>query len=208
LKFRPLWGRMLIMKIKRIIGGELESNGYILYQKDGGPCYIVDPGYSPDKYIKLIKELKLKPQGIILTHHHYDHVGGAARIRDFFECPIYMHRQDCDYYKGSVDVMMEDGDILILGEEELRIIHTPGHSPGGICIYSEKSKAALTGDTLFNVDLGRTDLKGGNQEQLIKTCRNIIDKWTNDIDIYPGHGDSCNMKFVRRFNKEFLDLVR
>lgn len=198
---------MVIMKIKRIIGGELESNGYIIYQKDGGPCFVVDPGYTPDKFIKLIKESKFKMQGIILTHHHYDHVGAAAKLRDHFECPLYLHREDCDFYKGNVDVMLEDGDKLMLGAEELLIIHTPGHSPGGICIYSEKSKVAFTGDTLFNVDLGRTDLKGGSEEKLKKTCKNIIDEWSNEIDIYPGHGDSCNMKFVRRFNKEFLSMI-
>lgn len=196
------------MKIKRIIGGELEANGYIIYHKDGGPCFVVDPGYTPDKYIKLIKASKLKLQGIFLTHHHYDHVGGAAKLRDYFECPLYLHREDCDFYKENVDVMLEDGDSFMLGEEKLSIIHTPGHSPGGISIYSEKSKVAFTGDTLFNVDLGRTDLRGGNEEKLIQTCRNIIDKWSNEITIYPGHGDSCNMKFVRRFNKEFLGLIR
>jgi glyoxylase-like metal-dependent hydrolase (beta-lactamase superfamily II) len=195
------------MKIKRIIGGELQSNGYIIYQKEGGSCFIIDPGYTPEKFIKQLKDSRLKLKGVLLTHHHYDHVGGAAKIRAIMDCPIYMHREDCDFYKGDIDVMLEDGDRLDLDGENMVILHTPGHSPGGIAIYSEKSKVAFTGDTLFNVDLGRTDLRGGSDKQLAQTCRKVFQLWSNEIEIYPGHGDSCNMKFVRRFNKEYLDLV-
>jgi glyoxylase-like metal-dependent hydrolase (beta-lactamase superfamily II) len=198
---------MYFMKIKRIIGGELQSNGYIIYQKDGGSCYIIDPGYAPEKFIKQLKESRLKIKGILLTHHHYDHVGGVAKIKNLLDCPVHMHREDCDLYKGEVDVMLEDQDRLELDGETLTILHTPGHSPGGICIYSERSKVAFTGDTLFNVDLGRTDLRGGSDKEMAQTCRKVFQLWSNEIDIYPGHGDSCNMKFVRRFNKEYLDLV-
>lgn len=195
------------MKIKRIIGGDLEANGYILYQREQGSCYIVDPGYNPEKYINQIKGLGLKVAGIILTHHHYDHTGGASRLRDYYERPVYMHRNDCDMYKGMVDVMLEDGEILDLDGEGLQIILTPGHTRGSICIYSEKSKTAFTGDTIFNVDLGRTDLKDGEPHQMESSCRDIIDRWSNEIMIYPGHGDSCNMKYVRRFNEEYLAIV-
>lgn len=195
------------MKIKRIIGGELEANGYIIYQREQSSCYLVDPGYNPDKYIKQIRELKLEVEGIILTHHHYDHVGGASRLRDYYERPVFMHRNDCDMYKGMVDRMLEDGQILSLDGEELKIILTPGHTRGSVCIYSEKSKVAFTGDTIFNVDLGRTDLKDGDPRQMESSCRDIIDRWSNEITIYPGHGDSCNMKFVRRFNEEFINII-
>ena len=195
------------MKIKRLIGGNLESNGYILYQKEGGACFIVDPGYNPDKFLKFIKENKLKLQGILLTHPHYDHVGGVDRIVNETDCQVYLHRADMDQFKGEVDVPLEDGMSIMLDKEEIKVVHTPGHTEGGVCFYSEKSKVAFTGDTIFNVDLGRTDLKGGSYKEMENTVRNILDKWSNEITIYPGHGDSCNMKFVRKMNKEFLDIV-
>lgn len=195
------------MKIKRIVGGNLESNGYIIYQKEGGSCFIIDPGYNGDKFAKLIKELKLKPEGILLTHHHYDHTGAADRVRELTDAPIYMHWGDLDIYKDSVDVTMEDGMSLDLDGEEIIVLHTPGHTEGGVCFYSHKSKVAFTGDTIFNVDLGRTDLKDGCDYKMEESIRDIVDKWGNDITIYPGHGDSCNMKFVRRYNREFLDIV-
>lgn len=195
------------MKIKRFIGGILESNGYVIYQKEGGACYVIDPGYSPDRFAKYISQLGLKPQGILLTHHHYDHTGGVKKLRRMLECPVFLHREDMDSYKEPVENSLEDGDVIYLEDEALTVVHTPGHTRGSVCFYSEKSKLAFTGDTIFNVDLGRTDLEDGSEEDMIRSCRDILDKWSNEIYIYPGHGDGCNMKKVRRINKEFLDIL-
>ena len=199
------------MKIKRFIGGLLESNGYVLYQQDGGEAYLIDPGYNSKVFIEYIKEHGFELKGILLTHHHYDHSGVADRVKAVFDCPIYLHRRDCDIYfkefKRNADVYMEDGDVFDLEGEEIRVIHTPGHTGGGVCFMSDKSKVCFTGDTIFNVDLGRTDLEGGSEKEMIDSILNIIDKWPNDIMIYPGHGDGCTMKKVRQINTEFLDIV-
>ncbi|MCB6992320.1 MBL fold metallo-hydrolase [bacterium 210820-DFI.6.37] len=195
------------MKIKRFIGGVLQSNGYVIYQEEGGPCYVVDPGYTAANFIDFIAEKHLKPKGILLTHHHYDHTGAVDKLKARFSCPVHLHRQDMDLYKKEVERPLEDGDVIRLGEETLRVIHTPGHTAGSVCFYSEKSKLAFTGDTIFNVDLGRTDLEDGSEADMIRSCRDIINEWSNEIYIYPGHGDGCNMKKVRRINREFLDIV-
>ena len=199
------------MKIKRFIGGLLESNGYIIYQQDGGDAYLIDPGYNSKVFIEYIKEHGFSLKGILLTHHHYDHSGVADRVKAVFDCPIYLHRRDCDIYfkefKRNADIYMEDGDVFDLEGEEISVIHTPGHTGGGVCFMSDKSKVCFTGDTIFNVDLGRTDLEGGSEKEMIDSILNIIDKWPNDIMIYPGHGDGCTMKKVRQINSEFLDIV-
>lgn len=195
------------MKIKRFIGGMLESNGYVIFQKEGGEAFLIDPGYNSKVFIEYIKAHDFTLKGILLTHHHYDHVGAVERVRDVFDCPVYLHRRDCDMYRKKVDVYMEDGDILYLEDEAIKVINTPGHTHGSVCFYSEKSRLCFTGDTIFNVDLGRTDLEDGSENEMCDSIVNIIDKWPNDIMIYPGHGDGCTMKKVRKINNEFLELT-
>lgn len=194
------------MNIKRFVGGNLESNGYIIYNHQGGPSYIIDPGYNPKKYINFIIEKELHLDGIILTHHHYDHVGGVDVIKNTFNCPVFMHFADADQYKKNVDVLLSHGDIIPFDGEDLVVLHTPGHTKGSICIFSEKSKVVFTGDTIFDTDLGRTDLSDGSEDLMKKSVIEIIDKWDNDITIYPGHDQGCTMKCVRRNNFEFLTL--
>ncbi|MDD7511824.1 MAG: MBL fold metallo-hydrolase [Peptostreptococcaceae bacterium] len=195
------------MEIKRIIGGSLMSNCYIIYQKSGGSCFVIDPGYSPKQYSDFVKEKELFCKGIILTHLHSDHTGGAEALAKCLSCPVMMHEDDFFVYKGLVDIKLKDGDSLDLDGERLEILHTPGHTKGGICIYSDKSKVAFTGDTIFDTDLGRTDLSGGSEDELKRSIRHVIDKWGNDVMIYPGHDMNANMKFVRKHNQEFIDIV-
>ena len=196
------------MKIKRYVGGSLESNGYIISNRSKGSCYIIDPGYEPKKFIDYIEDEGLKLLGIILTHHHYDHVGGAERIRDYFGVPVMMHEKDALVYKGTVDRQLSDGDVLNLDGETLQILNTPGHTWGSICILSEKSKVVFTGDTIFDTDLGRTDLADGSPQCVEESCRSIIDKWSNEYTIYPGHDGSATMKQVRKYNQEFLECLK
>ena len=196
------------MKIQRFTGGILESNGYVIYQNEGQTSYIIDPGYNPKVFMDYIKKHELKLSGILLTHHHYDHTGAVERIQKEYGCPVYMHRRDCDMYRKPVDVYMEDGDVLDLDGEKLVVVHTPGHTGGSVCFFSSKSRLAFTGDTIFNVDLSRTDLEDGSEEEMRHSIRDVIDKWDNDIMIYPGHGDGCTMKKVRKINKEYNDIIQ
>lgn len=195
------------MKIKRFTGGTLESNGYVLYVREGGSCFIIDPGYDPKVFLVYIRDMKLDLKGIILTHHHYDHTGAVDRIKNETGCPVYLHREDCDMYGDQVDVYMEDSDIIDLDGVQLEVIHTPGHTRGSVCIFDGKDRVCFTGDTIFNVDLGRTDLEDGSEEQMVRSITEIIDRWPNDIMIYPGHGDGCTMKKVRKINREFTDII-
>ena len=102
---------------------------------------------------------------------------------------------------------MEDGDIIDLEGELIRVVSTPGHTKGSVCFFSEASKVVFTGDTVFNVDLGRTDLEDGSEAEMRDSILNVVDGWNNDMMIYPGHGDGCTMKTVRKINAEFNEIV-
>ena len=195
------------MKIKRFIGGVLQSNGYVIYQEDRGCCYVIDPGYSAGVFRDFIEKKHLDMRGILLTHHHHDHTGAVQKLKTMFDCPVSIHRQDVDFCKFEVEHPLEDGDRILLEDEEIRVVHTPGHTAGSVCFFSERGKLAFTGDTIFNVDLGRADLEDGSESDMIWSCREVINKWNNEIFIYPGHGDGCNMKKVRKINHEFLEIV-
>ena len=200
------------MKIHRIIGGILESNGYIISAREkDDDCLIIDPGYSPKKFIKYVKDNGLNAKGVVLTHHHPDHVGGAERISRELGCPVMIHRLDADIYRKNADVYLEDGDVLETGDGEngleLVVKNTPGHTRGSICLLAEKDKVCFTGDTIFNIDLGRTDLGDGSYREMTNSIIKIVDKWPNDITIYPGHGDPATMKTVRKINLECLEII-
>lgn len=195
------------MKIKRFVGGNLESNCYIVSLNKDGCCFAVDPGYNPQKLIKYIEDEQLNLKGIILTHHHHDHVGAADKLSNHFGSPVMMSSEDSIMYKGKVDMYLKDGDIIEFAGENVVIRLTPGHTHGSICIVSDKNNAVFTGDTLFDTDLGRTDLGDGDEKEMISTCKNIIDKWPDRYTIYPGHDQSATMKIVRRYNSEFLQCL-
>ena len=192
------------MEIKRFIGGDLESNCYIINKQSKGECYIIDPGYEPKRTIKYVEDNSLTVKGIILTHYHHDHVGGAQEISEYFGCPVMMSFEDSLQYKGKTDICLKHGDSIVMDGEVLYIVRTPGHTKGSICIISDASKVVFTGDTLFDTDLGRTDLENGSKEEMIWSCRNIINKWPNEYRIYPGHDESATMEQIRTYNKKFL----
>jgi glyoxylase-like metal-dependent hydrolase (beta-lactamase superfamily II) len=196
-----------MIQIERIIGGNLEANCWIPHHGRGSEAFIIDPGFLHKKYIAAAKNLKLKVKAVFLTHHHYDHSGEAETVARELGIPIYIHRRDLPYYSDRADVAMDGGEILHLDGEPVHVLHTPGHTPGGVCFYLPDSKISFTGDTIFNVDIGRTDLNGGSEADMRRSLAEVVNKWTNDVTIYPGHGDPATMKYVRSVNKEFLDMV-
>lgn len=195
------------MKIKILEGGNLRENGYIISVKEKGSCYIIDPGYDGSRFIKYIEAQNLNPKGILLTHHHYDHVGAVNKILAHFNIPVMIHELDTFQYKGKVDVVLKDNMKLDLDGESLQVRHTPGHTMGSCVIVSEKSRVVFSGDTIFDTDLGRTDLEDGSPELMVKSCKEVIDDFPNDYTIYPGHEGSATMKQIRKYNLEFLDCI-
>jgi len=195
------------MKYRRFIGGNLESNGYVLYKRPGGAALIVDPGYNAGVFLSFIKELDLKLEGILLTHLHHDHVGAVQGILASIDCPVYMHALDAERYRGRVDEVLSGGETIELEGEPVQVIHTPGHTRGSVCFMCPDSRICFTGDTVFDTDLGRTDLEGGSEQEMERSVRKVVNSWPNDIFILPGHDGGCSMAAVRKHNKEFNEIV-
>lgn len=211
------------MKLEKFVVGMLETNGYILYDENTLEALVIDPGDEPQTFIEYINKHRLKLTHILLTHYHYDHIGAVEELKKKYNSIVCIHKKDAEGLKDpnvnhsmntfrksvsiSSDRLLKEGDIIEVGDIILEVIHTPGHTPGGICFRVKDKKIIFTGDTIFNVDLGRTDLDGGDAMAMRNSIRNKISKWDDDITIYPGHGDAATMEYVRRKNVEFLEML-
>ena len=199
---------MNFMIVKRIITGFLRENGYIVHEKGGKSCYIIDPGQDSHEYEEYTEENSLIVKGILLTHHHDDHMGAVSDLKVVFSFPDFIGYEEGNYYGIKADFYIKDGDMLKLDGKSLKAFLTKGHTAGSLCFYAEDEKICFTGDTVFNVDLGRTDLMGGSSGEMKNSIINIVDKWEDDIIIYPGHGDPCSMEYVRKNNEEYLYIIK
>lgn len=190
------------MILDRIIVGPLEVNCYLIGCSQGGEVAIVDPGADPRLIIDRIKSCQYKPLYIINTHCHIDHTGANAEIKRKYHIPLLIHQDDAPFLNETQDYSLQailsanpsppadrllaEGDLINIGSRTLEVIHTPGHSPGGICL--KFPGGILTGDTLFCRGIGRTDLPGGSYPQLIDSVKNKLFILDKSLPIYPGHG--------------------
>jgi glyoxylase-like metal-dependent hydrolase (beta-lactamase superfamily II) len=198
--------------LKNFIFNELEVNAFVLHDESGA-CLIVDPGCkSPVQQQTLVKYItgnNLRPEGIVLTHGHFDHVAGVAFAKNEYSCPVLMHRDDLFLVKDAAqhaslfgikmenppapDRYLEDGDHIKLGSSHISILHVPGHSPGSICLYMASDSLLICGDVLFSGSIGRTDLFGGNYDQLIRGIREKLMTLPRETEVWPGHGTSTTI---------------
>lgn len=184
--------------IERIVVGDLETNCYILADQTTKQGFIIDPGGEQGKIKKAVKKLSVDAVGVINTHGHFDHI----RADDAFDLPVYIHHEDAPAltdpsrnfssifppaysYRGKV-IVMRDGDTVKMGTQTLKIIHTPGHSPGGICILV--NMVLLSGDTLFYHSIGRTDIGYADQRSLISSIQKKLFLLPPATEVFPGHG--------------------
>jgi hydroxyacylglutathione hydrolase len=201
--------------IRCLLTGPIEVNCYILGCPETNEAVVIDPGGNGDRIIEVLDELKLKPVAIVDTHGHFDHVGGNASLMAHYDSVrLYVHadglhylmnaREHADYWNMPFEDSPEPTDLLHGGETisagtlDLEIIHTPGHSPGGISIYLPGH--VFTGDALFDGSIGRTDLPGGDYDLLISTIRQRLLTLPDDTVVHPGHGPESTIGKERASN--------
>ncbi|NVO09008.1 MAG: MBL fold metallo-hydrolase [Bacteroidales bacterium] len=207
-----------MIHIKRLILNPFQENTYIIYDQTN-EAVIVDAGCYSNSGIEEVKRFigkeNLKVKCLLITHGHIDHIVGNQPLKEIYkvEClahpdefaliesaPLHALRFGLDIDKAPViDKPFKDGDIITFGNSSIEIIHTPGHSMGGVCFFFREQKILITGDTLFKGSIGRTDL-GGNYETLINSIINKILPLGDDIVVYPGHGDSTTIGYEKKHN--------
>lgn len=192
--------------------GLLQCNCAIIGDPVTREALVVDPGDEVSRILELLGRHKLTVTAIVSTHAHIDHVGGLSKLHKFTGAPVLMHREDLPLYKAmemqaaflgvptpevtGVDHLLKEGDTLNWGSFEARVIHTPGHTPGSVCLFIPQNAdkimlptpQLLAGDTLFAGSIGRTDLWGGSMENMMSSLRSKLMELPDETIVYPGHG--------------------
>jgi hydroxyacylglutathione hydrolase len=214
-----------MITVKSFTFSPVAENTYVLYNEDGD-AIIIDPGcYFPEEELKLQEFIEIKELNVVQlinTHCHLDHVFGNKWISEKYGLELFIHPNEeqvlafapqsgkmwglpFENYTGKLH-FLQDGDIVTLGKDELKVLLAPGHSPGSICFYCEAQKFVIGGDVLFYESIGRTDLPGGNHNTLLSSIREKLFVLPDDVTVYPGHGTSTTIGHEKKYNP-FLNML-
>jgi hydroxyacylglutathione hydrolase len=205
------------MNIERLVTGPVSVNTYVLWTREGGDCIVIDPGGYTPALAAFLKQHRLRPAYILLTHGHFDHIGGVYRLKELYGATVMIHADDAVMLTSAkenlsvlagvsivmppADEMLTDGAVIEADGVRLTVMHTPGHSPGGVCLVGEG--VVFSGDTLFWESVGRTDFPSSRPEALAKSLQDRVMALPDDTVVYPGHGPETTIGYERR-NNPFL----
>ena len=195
-------GKGAMIKYALVVVGPLDTNCYLAYCSETRACAIIDPGAEADRIFPLIYELELRPALLLNTHGHLDHIGANRDIKEKFNVPFFIHELDkplleqglqseLSFFLGAKespppDRLIQDEERISVGNSVLRVVHTPGHTPGSVSFLGDG--ILFSGDTLFNGGVGRTDLPGGSTQDLENSIRTRILTLPPETIVLPGHG--------------------
>lgn len=187
--------------LRRITVGLYGTNCYVVGCKKTLEGVVIDPGDEVFRIVSEISKSGLTIRSILITHGHHDHTGGASELKKITGAPIHIHKLDAWGLNGRGDGYLVEGQKIPVGTFELGVIHTPGHSPGGVCFCGPG--VVFSGDTLFAGSIGRTDFSGGDHEGLIRGVREKIFPLGDELRVYPGHGPETTIGQERLHNPFF-----
>jgi hydroxyacylglutathione hydrolase len=196
------------------------KNGFVVACEQTREAIVIDPGDEVDHLLHVIESKSLNVANILLTHAHIDHIAGVAKAKAALNAQVWLHADDLPLYEAAlqqaaffglsvqepppVDCFYDVESPIAFGAYEARVLHTPGHTPGGVCLLvgakGQPGKKVFAGDTLFAGSIGRTDLRGGNYDALIGSIRQVLFKLPDDVEVYSGHGPKTMIGQERRTN--------
>lgn len=203
------------MKIEKFVTGIISTNCYLVINEETKQTVVIDPAACPSYLMGHIKSEGLQVEAILLTHGHFDHIMGIGDLRREFPVPVYAHEGDretlldpflnlsisyTDGYTFDGATHVRDGQTLELAGASFQVIHTPGHTPGGVCYYLENEKVLFSGDTLFQNSVGRTDFPNSSMSDLIRSLREKVMALPDDVKVYPGHMGETTIGHERKHN--------
>ncbi|RUT28920.1 MBL fold metallo-hydrolase [Paenibacillus zeisoli] len=204
-----------MLRIESFSLGPLQTNAYLIRGEDDNKAIIIDPGMNPAALVRRIEHLEI--EAILLTHAHFDHIGGVDEIRKAKNCPVYLHPLEAEWLinaklNGSMrwtevtdpittapaEFDLAEGQKLTLVGHEFTVYHTPGHSPGSVSFLSGND--LFSGDVLFKMSVGRTDLPGGRERDLYDSIKGKLFRMPDEVKVYPGHGPKTTIGFEKSNN--------
>ena len=200
--------------VDTLVVGPIEENCYVLKDEETGEGIIIDAGDNGQEILAYVRDNGIDIKLLVNTHGHWDHIGAVDVLRDALGVQLAIHREDapmltaseeemavCSVFVGKkkpAEILLEDGDVINFGKSSLKVIHTPGHTKGGICLYG--GGCLFSGDTLFASSVGRTDLPGGDYHEILHSVNVALAQVADETKVYPGHGPASRMGRERRCN--------
>lgn len=203
------------MRIETIHVGEMGTNCYLAWDEITNRGFLVDPGEQAEKIIRVCSRYQVKPEAVLLTHGHFDHIMAAKKIRQQYEIPVYagIHEEElladsqmnlsgmwAVPYTMKADKLVNDNEVLTIAGMEITVLETPGHTSGGVCYYIKKENVLFAGDTLFCESYGRTDFPDGSMFALLRSLRGKLFVLPEETDVYPGHGQATSIGYEKTHN--------
>ena len=201
------------MKLKILPIGNIGANCYVLTDEESGDTAVIDPGWLTEALKAAVDGVTVRY--ILLTHGHFDHICGVYDLHAYTGAPVAIHEADADclfdarrsladqseypFKPLHADILLHDGDVLQLGNKSIKVMHTPGHTQGGVCFICEADRMIFSGDTLFRSTVGRTDFEGGSMSQIIESIERLRNL-DGDYDVYPGHNRQTTLEHERTRN--------
>lgn len=203
------------IKVESLILGPVQANCYIITDDETGETAVIDAGDFNEELKSAVNGKNVKY--IMLTHGHFDHILGVHGLKQYTNASIVIHSADAacltDGFKSlaipaggfmqapvKADILVDEGDVIKLGNTEIKVMHTPGHTKGGVCYIIENDRIIFTGDTLFSLTVGRTDFEGGSDEEMLESVTRIA-SLEGDYTIYTGHNRSTTLNYERERNR-------
>ena len=206
------------IEIKSMTLGMVATNCYLIINKETKEALLIDPADNALRISNVIEENVCTLKAILLTHGHFDHIMALNELKKRYNVPVYAHEEEEDVLKQSslnmsgmigqiyttqADIYVKDGEHLKLAGLDIIVLHTPGHTKGGVCYYLPEEKVLMSGDTLFHCSIGRTDFPTGSMSQLVRSVKEQLFVLPDDVQVYPGHDSVTRIGYEKQYNPFF-----